>query len=62
MKLLLGVLLLLALAAGAGGWYWQHNSKPTFTFKTAEVKRGELLATISATGTLQIDFGNFADQ
>jgi HlyD family secretion protein len=53
MKLLLGVLLLLALAAGAGGWYWQHNSKPSFTFKTAEVKRGELLATISATGTIE---------
>lgn len=53
MKLLLGVLALLVITAGTGAWYWQHNSKPTFTFKTAEVKRGELLATISATGTIE---------
>jgi HlyD family secretion protein len=53
MKPLLGVLALLAIAAGVGGWYWQHSTKPTITFKTAEVKRGELLATISATGTIE---------
>jgi HlyD family secretion protein len=53
MKPLLGVLALLAIAAGIGGWYWQHSSKPAITFKTSEVKRGELLATISATGTIE---------
>jgi len=53
MKPLIIVLSILALAAAGGGWYWQHNSKPTITFKTAEVKRGELLATISATGTIE---------
>jgi HlyD family secretion protein len=53
MKPLLVVLGLLVLAAGVGGWYWQRSSKPTVTFKTAEVKRGELLATISATGTIE---------
>jgi len=53
MKPLIIVLSILALAAAGGGWYWQHSSKPTITFKTAEVKRGELLATISATGTIE---------
>ena len=53
MRPLIIVLSILALAAAGGGWYWQHNSKPTITFKTAEVKRGELLATISATGTIE---------
>ena len=53
MKPLIIVLAILALAAAGGGWYWQHNSKPNITFKTAEVKRGELLATISATGTIE---------
>jgi len=53
MKPLIIVLGILALAAAGGGWYWQHNSKPNITFKTSEVKRGELLATISATGTIE---------
>ncbi len=53
MKPLIIVLAAVALAAAGGYWYWQHNSKPTITFKTAEVKRGELLATISATGTIE---------
>jgi HlyD family secretion protein len=53
MRALIVVLSILALAAAGGGWYWQHNSKPNITFKTAEVKRGELLATISATGTIE---------
>ncbi|HEY8749567.1 MAG TPA: efflux RND transporter periplasmic adaptor subunit [Tepidisphaeraceae bacterium] len=53
MKALLLVLSVLALAAAGGGWYWQHSSKPNITFRTTEVKRGELLATISATGTIE---------
>ena len=53
MKALLIVLAVLVLAAAGGGWYWQHNSGPKISFRTAEVKRGELLATISATGTIE---------
>lgn len=53
MKALIVILGLLALAAAGGGWYWQHSSKTTITFRTAEVKRGDLLATISATGTIE---------
>ena len=53
MKPLLLVLALLALTAGAGAWYWEKASKPAVTFRTADVRRGELLATISATGTIE---------
>ena len=53
MKPLIIVLALLVAVAGVGGWYWQHHSKPAVSFKTAEVKHGELLATISATGTIE---------
>ncbi|HXE53108.1 MAG TPA: efflux RND transporter periplasmic adaptor subunit [Tepidisphaeraceae bacterium] len=53
MKPLLFVLAILAALAGGGAWYWHRNSKPPVSFKTAEVKHGELLATISATGTIE---------
>jgi HlyD family secretion protein len=53
MKALFIVLGILVLLAGAGGWYWVHNSAPAITFKTAEVKRGQMLATISATGSIE---------
>ena len=53
MKPLILVLVLLAGGAAVGGWYWQHNSKAPVSYKTAEVKHGELLATISATGTIE---------
>jgi HlyD family secretion protein len=47
------VLALLGLTAGAGGWYWHVNSKPKMEYKTAKVVRGEMLATIPATGTVE---------
>ena len=53
MKLLLLVLGLIVIVGGGGGWYLLEHSKPHIEFKTAEVKRGDLLATISATGTLE---------
>ena len=44
------------LALGSGGWYgYQHwmspGAKPTYT--TAEVKRGDVVQTVSATGTME---------
>ncbi|HEV2688354.1 MAG TPA: efflux RND transporter periplasmic adaptor subunit, partial [Bryobacteraceae bacterium] len=38
-----------------GGWYAYliFTAKPAYAYRTAEVKRGDLLATISATGTLE---------
>jgi len=53
MKPLLIALVVLIAGAAGGYYYWQHHSKPATQFKTAEVKRGELLATISATGTIE---------
>jgi HlyD family secretion protein len=53
MKPLLIALVVLIAGAAGGYLFWQHHSKPVTQFKTAEVKRGELLATISATGTIE---------
>jgi HlyD family secretion protein len=56
------VLFLLLIGLGAGGvYYWRATANPPTSFRTVPVKRGELLATISATGTLEpeevIDIG-----
>jgi HlyD family secretion protein len=42
------------LAAGAlVAWRWQGRSAPGLSFTTAAVKRGDLVATIGATGTIE---------
>jgi HlyD family secretion protein len=54
MRILVTIVLILALAAaGFGGWYYFYGSHPTAAYRTAPVERGTLLATISATGTIQ---------
>lgn len=53
MKPLLLALVLLGLIAAGGWWYWKRNSGPVVTYRTADVRRGELLAAISATGTIE---------
>ena len=47
------VLVLLGLVGGAGAWYLQRDSEQTVAFRTAKVARGDLLISISATGTLE---------
>jgi HlyD family secretion protein len=47
------VLVLLVGGAGLGYWYWQSTAAGGTTFRTATVERGNLLATISATGTVE---------
>jgi HlyD family secretion protein len=44
---------LLLAALGAGGWYWHANSQTDPVYKTVAIKRGEVVATINATGTLE---------
>src|SRR5262249_18793685 len=39
--------------AGLGGWYYFYASHAAPSYRTASVERGTLLATISATGTIQ---------
>jgi HlyD family secretion protein len=57
MKRLIGTVIVLAILAGgalgAVKWYKDRAEKPTSSFRTAQVKRGDLLVTISATGTLE---------
>lgn len=44
--------LVLAGAAGGGSWWWaESHAAPEF--RTAEARRGELIATVTATGTLE---------
>jgi HlyD family secretion protein len=53
MRMWMGLFIACLLVLGLGGWYWRHNSAPAALFRTAPVARGDLLATISATGTLE---------
>jgi HlyD family secretion protein len=47
------LLLIVAAGVGFGGWYYWYGSTPMASYRTASVERGTLLATISATGTIQ---------
>jgi HlyD family secretion protein len=47
------VLILVVVAVGFGGWYHFYGHQPAVSYRTAQVQRGTLLATISATGTIQ---------
>lgn len=46
-------LALLGLVIGSAAWYLGRGDGQTASFRTAAVKRGNLVATISATGTLE---------
>ena len=51
-KLGLRVVLLVLILLGAGGFYWFNANGRGQLYRTTPVERGELLSTISATGTL----------
>jgi HlyD family secretion protein len=51
-KLGLIVLLVVLILLGAGGFYWYNSNGRGPSYRTAPAERGELLSTISATGTL----------
>jgi HlyD family secretion protein len=46
-------MVVLVLVGGAGNWFWRARSGPRIWFRTAIVKRGDLVATINATGTIE---------
>lgn len=46
-------LLVLGLVAAASAWYFQRENSEAASFRTAQVTRGELLVSISATGTVE---------
>ena len=43
----------MVLAGGAGLWGWHARDHSPVTFRTAAVKRGDVVATISASGTIE---------
>ncbi|MCY2927018.1 MAG: efflux RND transporter periplasmic adaptor subunit [Planctomycetota bacterium] len=43
----------LTLGAAAAYWYWTSSSAPAVTFRTAQIKRDNLLVTINSTGTVE---------
>ncbi len=47
------VLVIVLVAIGAGVWYWRAQSGTLYTYRTATVEKGNLVATISATGTVE---------
>jgi HlyD family secretion protein len=42
-----------ALVGGAATWWWRARSDPRLSFRTVVVKRGDLVATVNATGTIE---------
>jgi HlyD family secretion protein len=53
MKRIIILLVLAGIAGGGGWWYWQRSGEGPTAFRTVAVKRGDLQATIGATGTLE---------
>jgi len=51
--LLLLFLILIVIGGGAGLWLWHEAGNHAWTFRTAAVERGNLVASISATGTIE---------
>src|SRR5882672_5052045 len=44
---------IIVLAGGVGGWQWHRRNEHGVVFTSATVKRGDLVATITATGTIE---------
>src|ERR1043166_9516776 len=53
MAKILGAVVIIAVLGGGAVWYAQAHSASGLTFKTAPITRGDLVATISATGTIE---------
>ena len=53
LKKLLVVLVLVAIAAVGTGWYFNRSAVAAVEYRTANVTRGDLVATIGATGTVE---------
>lgn len=47
------VIVVVILAGGVGAWWWRARSGVTLTYTTALVSRGDVAATIGATGTIE---------
>ncbi len=47
------LIVIVVIVAAAGGWYLRHSRGDGVVFRTVPVERGDITATISATGTLE---------
>ncbi|MEI6536027.1 MAG: efflux RND transporter periplasmic adaptor subunit, partial [Verrucomicrobiaceae bacterium] len=52
MKKLIFFVLVLAFGGGGGWWWWQSRNTEQITYQTAPVSRGDLVQSVTATGTL----------
>src|SRR5665213_2253855 len=53
LKLPIIIIAVVILAGGAGAWWWHARGNSKLSFLTAAVKRGDVAATISASGTIE---------
>jgi HlyD family secretion protein len=53
MRIWVYVLVLFVLVGGGAGWVWHSSEKPTVEYRTTPVRRGDVVSSISATGTLE---------
>jgi HlyD family secretion protein len=53
MKRVLIIAVVLLAVAGGGIWYWARGANGAPAFRLAKVERGDLLVTVTATGTVQ---------
>jgi HlyD family secretion protein len=44
---------ILAILGCSAQWFWHRNGESAVAFRTASAERGDLMATISATGTVE---------
>lgn len=52
-RLIIPIAILVLVVGGLGGWYLLGARSPGITFRTEKATRGELLASVAATGTLE---------
>lgn len=55
LKRLVVVVVLLGILGVGAAWYFRNGSTPDVQFRTDQITRGDLVATISATGTVQAE-------
>src|SRR3954465_7759035 len=53
LKRIIILVVILALAGVGGAWFMGRGGNDDVTYRTAKVTKGEVLATISATGTVE---------
>ena len=53
MRRFIVLFVLLAVGGSAGAWYYFTGNKRPVSYRTAKVERGDLLASVSSTGTIE---------